>query len=128
MREKYFNDAVIGNKQMVASYSSKGELLRMYYNSPDYKQFIEYMYYTENTNILNTEIRNTYFNLHIIQTDFVPVKQNVLVKRYTFTNQNTIDLDVKFLIHSKLLSNDNNFVSGKLIRNGMMQYSHDYSK
>lgn len=151
MEEKYFNDAVIGNKQMIASYSSKGELLRMYYNSPDFKQFIEYMYaglkindsaliklhddinntynqyYTENTNILNTEIRNTYFNLHIAQTDFVMIKHNVLVKRYTFTNQNTIDLDVKFLIHSKLLSNDNNFVSGKLIKNGMMQYCHDYT-
>ncbi len=151
MEEKYFNDAVIGNKQMIVSYSKKGELLRMYYNSPDYKQFIDYLYtglkindsaliklhddinntynqyYTENTNILNTQIKNTYFNLNIVQTDFVPIKNNVLVKKYTFTNENTIDLDVKFLIHSKLLSNDNNFVSGKLIKNGIIQYTHDYT-
>lgn len=31
-------------------------------------------YYTEDTNILNTEIKNTYFNLKITQTDFVLLK------------------------------------------------------
>ena len=38
--------------------------------------------YIEQTNILNTEITNTYFNLKIIQTDFVPIKENILVKKY----------------------------------------------
>ena len=37
-------------------------------------------YYTENTNILNTQIKNTYFNLKILQTDFVSIDKNVLVK------------------------------------------------
>lgn len=148
---KYFNDAIIGNKQMVASYSKTGELLRLFHNSPDYRQFIDYwyaglkindsgliklhedinnvynQYYTENTNILNTEIKNTYFNLKVIQTDLVPIKENVLIKRYKFINENNIDLDVKFLIHSKLLSDENNFVSGKVIDSGIIQYSHDYS-
>ena len=129
MKEKYLNDAIIGNKQMIASFDKKGEMLRLYYNAPDFKQFIEYMYaglkindsglvnlhddinnqykqyYTEDTNILNTEIKNTYFNLKIKQLDFIPIKENVLVKRYKFINENTIDLDVKLLIHSKLLSN-----------------------
>ena len=44
MKQKYLNDAVIGNKQMVASYNNKGELLRLFYSSPDYRQFIDYMY------------------------------------------------------------------------------------
>ena len=43
-------------------------------------------YYTEDTNILNTEIKNTYFNLKITQTDFVLLKNSVLVKKYTFEN------------------------------------------
>lgn len=34
-------------------------------------------YYTEDTNILNTEILNTYFNLKIKQTDFVLLKDSV---------------------------------------------------
>ncbi len=151
MKTKYYNDAIIGNKEMVASFTKNGELLRLYYKSPDYRQFIDYFYaglkindsglvnlhddinnqynqyYTENTNILNTEIKNTYFNLKIKQLDFVPIKENVLVKRYKFINENTIDLDVKFLIHSKLLWDENNFVSAKVIKQGMLQYTHDYS-
>lgn len=151
MKDKYLNDAIIGNKKMVASYTSKGELLRLYYPAPDHKQYIDYwyaglkindsglvnlyddinneynQYYTENTNVLNTEIYNTYFNLKINQLDFVPMKKNVLVKRYEFINENNIDLNVKFLLHSKLLSEENNPVSCKIIDQGMIQYSHDFA-
>ena len=45
METKYLNDAIIGNKQVVASYTKNGELLRLLYSSPDYKQFIDYMQY-----------------------------------------------------------------------------------
>ena len=148
MIEKYFNDAVIGNKNIRASYSKKGELLRIYYNSPDYKQYIDYMdiglkindsnlihlhddinnvynqFYTEDTNILNTQIKNTYFNLSIMQTDFVPLKNNVLIKKYTFLNEHNIDLDINLLIHSKLLTNENDSVGSKVVKNGLIQYNH----
>lgn len=151
MEKKYLNDAIIGNKKIVASYTKKGELLRLYYPAPDNRQYIDYwyeglkindsnliklhddinnqynQYYTENTNILNTEVKNTYFNLKVKKIDFVPIRENVLVKRYTFINENTIDLDVKFLIHSKLLSDDNNFIGAKVIKQGIIQYSHDYN-
>ena len=151
MRTKYLNDAIIGNKKMVASYTDKGELLRLYYPAPDNKQYIDYcyaglkindsglvnlyddinneynQYYTQDTNVLNTEIRNSYFNLKINQLDFVPIKQNVLVKKYEFINENSIDLDVKFLLHSKLISDENNSVSCKVTKFGMIQYSHDFT-
>ena len=148
--EKYFNDAIIGNKNIVASFSKKGELLRLTYPSPDYRQFIEFFhtgitindsniiylhddvnniyrqFYTPSTNILNTNIKNTYFNVDIMQTDFVPIKENIIIKRYKFTNENSIDLKVDFLIRSKLYTDKNNFVGAKVIDNGMIQYSHDY--
>lgn len=151
MKDKYLNDAIIGNKKLVASYTKKGELLRLYYPAPDNKQFIDYCYaglkindsglvnlyddinneynqhYTEDTNILNTEIYNTYFRLKVNQVDFVPIRENVLIKRYEFVNEGGIDLDVKFLLHSKLLSDENNQVSCKIINGGMTQYSHDYA-
>lgn len=151
MKDKYLNDAIIGNKKIVASYSKKGELLRLYYPAPDSKQFIDYcyaglkindsglvnlyddinneynQYYTEDTNILNTEIYNTYFRLKVNQVDFVPIRENVLIKKYEFVNEGGIDLDVKFLLHSKLLSDENNQVSCKIINGGMTQYSHDYA-
>ena len=42
MKTKYFNDAVIGNKEMLASLSKTGELLRLYYPTRDNKQFLDY--------------------------------------------------------------------------------------
>ena len=151
MSNKFFNEAIIGNKNMLASFTSKGELLRMYYPTKDNRQYIDYFhtgvkindsniiylhddinnvykqYYDTDTNILNTEVENTYFNLRILQTDYILIKEDILVKRYTFMNNSTIDLDVNFLIHSGLLSDKNNFIGAKVIDNGLMQYSHDFT-
>ena len=41
MKNKYINDAIIGGKNITASYSKKGKLLRLMYDTPDYKQFID---------------------------------------------------------------------------------------
>lgn len=151
MKRKYLNDAIIGNRKMIASLSNKGELLRLSYPTADYRQFIDYyemgvkvndsmliklhddinntynQYYSTDTNILNTEIENTYFKLNIKQEDFIPMKKDVLIRRYTFTNYNKIDLDVKFLINSKLFSNLNNMVGVRICDNAMIQYSHDFA-
>ena len=40
MNTKYYNDAIIGNKNMVVSYSKTGEMLRVLYPNADYRQFI----------------------------------------------------------------------------------------
>ncbi len=150
MSSKYLNEAIIGNKEMLATYTSKGELQRIYYPSKDNRQYINFyhtgvkvndscliylhddinntykQYYDTDTNILNTEINNTYFNLKILQTDYILIKENVLAKKYTFINENNIDLNIDFFIHSELLSDHNNFVGAKIIDNGMMQYAHDF--
>ena len=68
--------------------------------------------YIEDTNILNTEIKNMYFNLKVSQLDYVPNKENILVRKYTFKNEHDIELNVNMIIHSKLLTNENNKVSG----------------
>lgn len=151
MNKKYLNEAIIGNKKIVASFSSKGELLRVFYPTRDYRQFVDEMdigikvndsmlidlhndinntydqYYTEGTNILNTQIKNTYFNIEIIQTDFAIFNKDVLVKKYKFINNNTIDLNVQFLLYSKLLSSFNNMVGSKIENNVIKQYSHNYT-
>ncbi len=150
--EKYFNEAIVGNKRMIATFTGKGELQRLYFPSKDNKQYINFFktgvkvnnsdliylhedinnnykqYYEVDTNILNTEITNTYFNLKMLQTDFVMIKEDVLAKKYVFMNEGNIDLCTKFYIHSELISNqNNNFVSCKIMDNGMMQYAHDFS-
>ena len=86
-----------------------------------------YQYYTEDTNILNTEIENTYFKLNIRQTDFATIKNNLIIRKYVFANNNKIDLKVNFVVYSKLLTNSNNMISGKVIEDGLIQYNHDFS-
>jgi len=151
MRSKYFNDAIVGGKNVIASYTKKGELLRLMYDTPDYRQFLDFFYtgvkindsniiylhddqnnkynqsYIEDTNILNTEIENTYFRLKIKQTDFVSMKDSVLIKRYIFENNNTIDLNINFLVYAKLLSDYNNMVGSKMYNGVLMQYSHNFT-
>ena len=149
--KKYFNDAIIGNKNITVSYNKNGELLRLLYPNTDYRQFIDFFkegmqindsniiylhndinnvysqYYEKDTNILNTEIYNTYFKLKIIQTDYTCIKENVVVKKYKFINENVIDLNLNFLIYSKLISTDNNRVSGYCKNDMLLQYMHDYT-
>lgn len=149
--EKYYNEAIIGNRNMLATFTEKGEMQRIYFPCKDKKQYVDFFhtgvkvnssdliylhddinniykqYYDADTNILNTEVTNTYFNLKILQTDFVLIKDNVLVKRYAFMNDGKIDLDVDFYIHSSLLSDTNNTVACKTIDGGMMQYAQDFS-
>ena len=151
MQEKYLNEAIIGNKNMIATFTLKGEMQRIYFPNKDNRQYINFFhtgvtvnnsdliylhddinntykqYYDLDTNILNTEITNTYFNLKTVQIDFIPIKENILVKKYIFINESKIDLNVNFYIHSELLSDNNNFVGTKIIDGGMMQYSHDFA-
>ena len=37
--------------------------------------------YVEDTNILTTNIENTYFNLQIEQIDFVTIKKDIIIKK-----------------------------------------------
>ena len=150
--EKYLNEAIVGNNKMIATFTGKGELQRLYFPNKDNKQYVSFFqtgikinnsdviylhddinnnykqYYEVDTNILNTEITNTYFNIKTVQTDFIILKENVLVKKYVFLNEGKIDLDTKFYIHSGLISDQsNNFVSCKILDNGMLQYAHDFA-
>ena len=93
MENKFYNDAFIGNKKLIAAYSKTGELLRINYPGSDFRQFIEYFKtgvtindsalvnlnqdinnrysqkYMEDTNILVTKIENSYFDLSIEQVE-----------------------------------------------------------
>ena len=149
---KYFNDAIIGNNKIRAGLTKKGELIRLFYPNIDFKQFIEefmvgvkvndsnlihlendinnvyYQYYSEGTNVINTEIENTYFKLCIMQTDCAVIgEDNLLIRKYKLINRNAIPLQVKLIVKSKLLTNQNNDIASRVVDNGLIQYSHDYN-
>ena len=66
MRTKYYNDAFIGNKNILATYSKKGELLRLYYPNPDFRQFIDFFQMGVKVNdsaiiYLHDDVNNRYY-------------------------------------------------------------------
>lgn len=151
MQKKNFNDGLVGNKKLKASFTKNGELIRLLYGQADFKQFLQncfvgikindsnliYLhedinnrysqYYIEDTNVLVTEIRNTYFNVKVTQTDFVPLSDNVLIKNYVIKNESSIDYDLSLFAYLKLLTDMNNDTSGFVKNNTLIQYNHDFS-
>lgn len=149
--DKYCNKAIIGNKNIVASFSEKGNLTRLCYPYVDGRQFVDYFNvglkindsniiylhddinnsynqrYIENTNILVTEIKNTYFNISIKQIDYVLMDKNILVRKYIFENNNSIELDTKLIVNSKILSNSLENYGSRVLENGIIQYNHNYA-
>lgn len=148
---KFFNRAIIGNNNLVASLSEKGELIRVCYPQVDGRQFVDFfkvgvkindsnlVYFSDNienkysqeyikdTNVLVTTIKNTYYKFNITQTDCVMLDDNVIIKKYIFKNENTITMDTKFIINSKVLSDNIERFGSKAIENGVVQYNQNYS-
>lgn len=150
MNDKFFNRAIIGYEKLIASLSKKGEILRACYPFVDGKQFIDYFKcgvkindsniiylhddinnkysqnYINNTNVLVTNIKNTYFNLDVTQVDFVGIKNNFLIRKYSFINNNSIDLNISFLINSKINSCYEEAFGSRILDNGIVQYNKNY--
>ena len=150
MRNKYFNDAVVGNSRLTVSLSKTGEILRLFYPSVDYMQFFEEyniglrvddvvfnlnrdlnntyeQTYLPGTNILETKIHNSYFNLQITQTDFVPYDKDVLIKRYKIKNLSKQEYDIGFLVSPLLFGDYNDDICGLVQNDILMQYGHAYT-
>ena len=145
---KYFNDAILGNDEIVLSLNKKGKLLRLFYPSPDFRQFFKDIdvlfkindneiydvnndftsvykqYYVENTNIVKTEITNSKYNLKIVQTDFCMLNEAVMVRRYEFENLSDQNLNIRAIVHADAIANENVDTSGYFKNNCLIQYNH----
>ena len=65
MENKYLNEAIIGNKNILATYTQKGELQRLYFPSKDNKQYINFFHTGVRVNksdliYLHDDINNNY--------------------------------------------------------------------
>ena len=151
MRKKYYNDAFIGNKNITCSFTKYGELLRLYYPTPNYRQYFDFFhvgikvnnsniiylhkdvnntynqYYEDDSNILHTDIYNTYFKLNVNQIDFALIDNDVIVRRYEFTNNSEDVEKINFLVHSKMMSSFNNMAGGVIMDDVLFQYCHNYT-
>lgn len=148
---KYFNDAIYGNDELVMSLSKKGKLLRLFFPTPDFRQFFNSLdvflkindaeifdihddytstydqYYVENTNIIKTIITNTKYNLKIIQTDFALINEALAVRRYEFTNMSEDPINIRTIVHADAIANENVDTSGYFKNNTLIQYNHTAS-
>lgn len=134
---KYFNNAIIGNSNILGCLTDKGELIRLYYPNIDYFQNIDKLKFgilgdnninwfeNSNTkkqyyegNILYTELILN--DIEIIQRDFVLPYKNVIVRKLKFNKK------VNLFIYSKLNSDVNKKVSGMIINNALVQYAQDF--
>lgn len=147
--EKYINDAMVGNSNILVSLNKRGDILRFYAPQIDYMQHIDEhkmglvindttiqwlndesifkheQYYIQNTNILVTKIFND--NICIIQTDFVDVNIDVLVRKYVVTYNNYGTTNLKILTCSDKVGDLDRFVCGLYNRelDCLMQYAKD---
>ena len=151
MRTKYYNDGIVGNQKVTAAFTKNGELLRLFFDSVDYKQFIDtyhiaikvndsaaiYLHddvnnmysqeYVKDTNILKTEVMNTYFNVGVIEYSYVPIDENILIRSFKVKNNSKEDMNINMLVYSKLLTNINNDSSGMIKDDALVQYNHDFA-
>lgn len=133
---KYFNNAIIGNSNILGCLTDKGELIRLYYPNIDYFQNIDKFKFgvlKENTinwfenatskkqyyegNILYTELKSN--DIEILQRDYVLPSKNIVIRKLKFNKK------VNLFIYSKLNSDVNKKVSGMLINNTLIQYAQD---
>ena len=133
---KYFNNAIIGNSNILGCLTDKGELIRLYYPNIDYFQNIDrfsfgilnnsYLrwfsdgitkkqYYEGN--ILYTELELD--GIEILQRDYVLPKKNIVVRKLKFNKK------VNLFVYSKLNSDVNKKVSGMCVDNTLIQYCQD---
>ncbi len=133
---KYFNHGIIGNSNILACLSNKGELLRLYYPHIDYFQNIDKFqmglmteskvlwfhdgeqrkqYYEGN--ILYTEL--SIDGVDVLQRDYVLPSKNILIRKLKFSKE------VNLFLYSKLNSDVNKKVSGMCANDSLIQYCQD---
>ncbi len=145
---KYFNNAIIGNSNILVSLNKNGDILRFFAPNIDYKQHIDEhnvalildskvfllndentfnheQFYEENTNILNTRIYNN--DISILQKDYVDINNNIMVRNYKIDKTTYNVENIKLLIYSKLITTSNDYISSWYNEelDALIQYSKD---
>ena len=133
---KYFNNAIIGNSNILGCLTDKGELIRLYYPNIDYFQNVDKFKFgiLRDNNINWFENANTkkqYYEGNIVYTELNLNDIEILQRDYTLPNKNIVVRKLKFnkkinlFVYSKLNSDINKKVSGMLINNTLIQYAQD---
>lgn len=142
MGRTYFNHGIVGNGKLLATFTDKGELNRIFWPEPDFYQQInsisigiryddsetrflnDNVWYTEqvyedNTAILDTLFENSDYGLRIHQKDFVLKDRDILVRKYNIENISDRTLNIRTFIHTDFITDSMN------VRSGMIDFSNN---
>ena len=156
MRVKPFLiDGVIGNSKMLATYSNKGELLRLWWPHIDFPQhveevtegifiktrtkeiawrndedFIHEQSYVGNGAVLETKSVNNSLQVEINSMDFAPMNEkDILIKRYTIKNNGSESIEGSFIYYSNMAICENERYNSTLFdysEDALLHYRHEY--
>ena len=106
--EKYFNEALIGNKEILVTYTKHGEIQRMYYPAKDNRQYISFYHTGVKVNdsdlvYLHDDINNSYNQYYDVNTNIYTAK---VVKKFGNVTSNSSGL--KYYTLGVLATNSNN--------------------
>ena len=142
MGRTYFNHGITGNGKLLATFTSKGELNRIFWPEPDYYQQINNIsvgfkvddsdtkflndniwyteqYYEQKSNILVTTFENSDIGLKIYQKDFVLNDKDILIRNYKIESICDKTFNINAFLHTEFVSEQMN------IRNSMMDFIND---
>ena len=98
---KYFNNAIIGNSNILGCLTNKGELIRLYYPNIDYFQNIDKFKFgvVRDNNINwfeNSEAKKQYYEGNIVYTELNLNDIEILQRDYILPNKNIVIRKLKF--------------------------------
>ncbi len=136
---KYFNKAIIGNGNCLATLTENAELIRLYYPYIDYYQNIDTYslgFVRPETNHVdwfkNMTVINQYYDGNVVYTKLSLDNVEILIRDYMLIDQNVMIRKIKFnqllslMVYSKLNSSSDKLVSGISVQNSLIQYAQEF--
>ena len=134
MGRTYFNHGITGNGKLLATFTDKGELNRIFWPEPDYYQQINSIsigfkldntptkflndnlwyteqYYEPNSNILVTTFENSDIGLKVYQRDFVTNGRDILVRNYKIESMGDKNFYIDAFLHTDFVTDSMNIRS-----------------
>ena len=101
--EKYLNEAIIGNKNILATFSANGEMLRVSYPNRDNRQYLKYFHTgvkVNDSNIiyLHEDVNNVYMQYYDIDTNILNMISEIEYSPTVSSEGKTID-DKRFTFY-----------------------------
>ncbi len=131
MQKSYYNNAITGNSSMLATFSDKAEVIRLFWPNIDYIQQFDkllcgiyiknkngstvwlndhrcehYQDYLPDTNIIKSTITNDFDGYKVVIYDFIHPDKDVLIRKCEIENYSNEPRDLGFVAFSAAASSD----------------------